>query len=74
MQTLWRLNPVRVLTSLAVIVQAGFVLGAAFGHSLTPTQQAAITGFLTVVIGEIARTQVTPNAIVPQPLPPSLKG
>lgn len=73
LQAFWQANPIRILTSLAVIIQAGFVVLAAFGHSVTPTQQAAITGFLTVIIGEIARNQVTPNSSVPQPLPPSVK-
>ena len=74
MKALLQANPIRVMTSLLVVLQAGFALGAAFGHALTATQQAAITGFLTVIANEVGRGQVTPNVNVPQPLPSSLKG
>jgi hypothetical protein len=62
----WKKEPVMVLVGGGTtLVQAFIQLLIAFGVPINGAQQAAITTLVTIILGLLARTQVTPMSSLP---------
>ena len=62
----WRTEPAMVLMGGGtVIVQAFMQLLIAFDVPITQAQQAAVTAFVGIILGFLARANVTPTAALP---------